>query len=332
MRVGVYMNNNSIVNNVLLSVIVPIYNMEKYLDKCIKSIINQTYTNLEIILIDDGSKDSSYSICEKYKEKDDRIKVYRKENGGLSDAKNFGISKANGEFLTFVDADDWIDVNMYEVMLKQMKEKNAEISICGRYIEYENGASKKWKNNTYLEMNKKEALIYLNSFYDFDMASWDKIYKTELFNNIRFPVGKKCEDAYTTYLLFEKCDKIIYISNCFYHYFQRSGSISRNKELNMDYIYAAKEQMDFFKENYPDLSFAGETNYIFAIKSIFQVSVERKIKLNDEFKKMLKEVKKYAKIIFGNKYISKKKKVTFCMFAYFRPLYKFLLLVKYNLK
>lgn len=326
------MKKNSINEDVLLSVIVPIYNMEKYLDRCIQSILKQTYSKLEIILVDDGSNDLSYKICEKYKSKDCRIKIYQKQNGGLSDAKNYGISKASGDFITFVDADDWIDERMYEVMLKHMKEKKADISICGRYIEYENGKSDKWVNEKFLEMNKKESLIYLNSFYDFDMASWDKIYRKELFNNLDFPFGKKCEDAYTTYLLFEKSDKIIYIPICFYHYFQRSGSISRNNKLNLDYIYAAKAQMEYFIKNYPDLVFAGETNYAFSIKSIFQVSIERKIKLDNEFKKMIKDSKKYTKTIFTNKYISIKKKITFMLYAYFNFLYKWMLLIKYNLK
>ena len=320
------------INENVLSVVVPVYNMEKYLDRCIESILKQTYKNMEILLIDDGSTDNSYNICEKYKKKDNRIKVFYKKNGGLSDAKNYGILHSSGEFITFVDADDWIDETMYEVMLKEMQEKKADISICGRYIDFEDGKSRKWFYDKLLVMNKIESLLYLNSFYDFDMASWDKIYRRDLFENIKFPYGKKCEDAYTTYLLFEKADLIVYIPECFYHYFQRQGSISRSKELNMDYIYAAKEQMNFFKENYSEIYFAGVTHYVFAIKSLYQVAIERDIVLNDEMKRLVKETKKYSKKILCNKYVSIKKKIIYILFAYFNPFYKILLRIKFMKK
>ena len=316
----------------LLSVIVPIYNMEKYLEKCIDSIISQTYHNLEILLIDDGSTDSSFKICKKYELIDNRIKVYHKENGGLSDAKNYGIKKAIGRFITFVDADDWIDNNMYEVMMKKMYDKNADIAICGRYIDYENGKSSKWYYSKELEMTNEQSLIYLNSFYNFDMASWDKIYKTELFQNIEFPFRKKCEDAYTTYKLFAKSSKVIYIPECFYHYFQRKGSISRGSSLNLDYIYAAKEQMNFFKEFFPSICSVSETNFVFSVKAIFQMAIERKISLSEEYIKLKAECKSYSKSVFKNKYIGLKKKITFFMFQYLNFLYAILLKLKYAIK
>lgn len=318
--------------NELISVIIPIYNMEKYLKKCVWSVINQSYKNIEILLIDDGSKDNSPQICDEFLQIDERIKVFHKKNGGLSDAKNYGIKKATGDYITFVDADDWIESNMYEEMLLKMKKENADISICGRYIDYENGRSIKWNNPNEIKMNKEEALIYLNSFYKFDMASWDKIYKKELFNGIEFPYGKKCEDAYTTYLLFAKCKKIIYIPECFYHYFQRKGSISRNAEINMDYIYAAAEQMKYIEKFFPSISYVGKTNYAFAIKSTYQVSIERKIKLNEEYKQLKKDAKKYTMDVIRNKYISVKKKITFILFSYFSGLYSLLLKFKYLIK
>lgn len=313
----------------LISVIIPIYNMEKYLKKCVWSVINQSYQNLEILLIDDGSKDNSPQICDEFSKKDKRIKVFHKENGGLSDAKNYGLKKARGNYVTFVDSDDWIETNMYEEMMLKMQSENADISICGRYIDYENGKSIKWYNPNEMKMDREKSLIYLNSFYKFDMASWDKIYKKELFDGIEFPYGKKCEDAYTTYLLFARCKKIIYIPQCFYHYFQRNGSISRNLEINMDYIYAADEQMKYIEKVFQNISWAARTNYAFSIKSTYQVSIERNIKLNEECIELKKSVKKYTMEVLNNKYISIKKKVTFILFAYFSGLYGFLLKLKY---
>lgn len=318
--------------NDLLSVVIPIYNMEKYLKKCVNSVINQTYKNLEILLIDDGSTDKSSEICDDFLKVDKRIKVFHKTNGGLSDAKNFGIKKSKGKYVTFVDADDWIEKNMYETMLLKMKECDADISICGRFIDYENGKSVKWYNCNELEMTKEQSLIYLNSFYNFDMASWDKIYKKDLFDEIEFPYGKKCEDAYTTYLLFSKCNKVIYVPICFYHYFQRTGSISRNSEINMDYIYAAIEQMKYINFNFPNISYVGETNYVFSVKSMYQVAVERKIKTNKEYRIFKKNIKKYSNSVIKNKYIGIKKKFTFILFAYCTIIYNLLLRAKYLLK
>lgn len=315
--------------NDLISVIVPIYNMEKYLNKCVDSILNQTYSNLEIILVDDGSTDLSPKICDEYLKLDDRIKVFHKKNGGLSDAKNFGLKKANGKYVGFVDSDDWIDKNMYEEMYYKLKNTKSNIVICGRYVEYENGERNEWYNKNEMVMDNEQSLIYLNSFYNFDMSSCDKLCEKTLFENIEFPYGKKCEDAYTTYLLFAKADRVAYIPKCFYHYFQRSGSISRNEKINMDYIYAAAQQVDFFAKEYPHLKYIAETNYIFAVKSIFQVSIERKLQLTDEFNIKKKEAKKYYKSVLNNKYISIKKKITYILFAYFLVLYKMLLKCKY---
>lgn len=325
------MNNKGSEKKVELSVIVPIYNMEKYLSKCINSILIQTFSNMEILLIDDGSEDSSSEICDYYSKKDKRIKVFHKKNGGLSDAKNFGINKAIGKYITFVDSDDWIDTNMYSNMMNYIKQYHADIAICGRYIDYEDGTSTKWFNKSFLEMNNKEALISLNSFNNFDMASWDKIYNRNLFKKIRFPVGKKCEDAYTTYLLFDKSNIIIYIPECYYHYFQRNGSISRGQSLNIDYIFAAKDQMNFFKKYYPDLVYIAETNYVFSIKSIFQVSVRQNIKFDSKFKMLVQSAKKFKKSVYSNNYISFKKKLTYTLFAYFNSAYYVLLKLKYFL-
>ncbi len=313
----------------LITIVVPIYNMQEYLKRCVDSIISQTYSNIEILLIDDGSTDKSKEICDEYSKIDNRIRVFHKPNGGLSDAKNYGLKKATGTYVTFVDSDDWIEPDMYKKMLFEMNKTNSDIVICGRYIDYENGNSKKWFNRDKLIMNGDESLIYLNSFYNFDMASWDKLYKKDLFRNIEFPYGKKCEDAYTTYLLFSRCNRVTYIPECYYHYYQRNGSISRGKTINMDYIYAAEEQLTFFEQKYPNIMFVAETNYVFAIKSMFQVSVERNLKLTNDFKIRKRSLGRYRKSVINNKYISCKKKITYLLFTYCTWLYRILLKIKY---
>ena len=260
------MNKN--VDN-LISVVVPIYNMEKYLKKCVNSIRSQTYHNLEILLIDDGSTDKSLKICKELSKGDKRIKVYHKQNGGLSDAKNYGIKKAKGDYITFVDSDDWVEKDMYYAMLSKMIETSSNIIICGRFLDYEDGSSITTNYHQEMVMNTEESIVQLNSFSCFDMSSCDKLYERALFEGIEFPYGKKCEDAYTTYRLFAKSKRVTFIPNCFYHYFQRQNSISRSSNINIDYIYAAEGQMHFINDNYPNIKNVGETNLAFCIKNTF---------------------------------------------------------------
>lgn len=318
--------------NDLISIVVPIFNMEKYLKKCIESIINQTYTNLEIILVNDGSTDKSANICDEYKKIDKRIKVIHKENGGLSDARNNGIKIAKGKYIGFVDSDDWIDLNMYENMYNEMINSNADIVICGRVIEYGDGKSTKWYNKGRLEMNNIEALISLNSFCCFDMAAWDKLYKTKLFDDIAYPYGKKCEDSYTTYKLFDKCKKIIYLPECYYHYYQREGSISNNTKVNMDYIYGSYEQLKYIEKKHPEILYVAKANYAFSNNAMYHYMLEKNIKDKNKMKQMLNEAKKYKKDVYNNKYISNKKKLNFFIFIRMPIVYNVLVVLKHKIK
>jgi len=312
----------------IISIVVPIYNVEKYLDKCIDSITNQTYKNLEILLIDDGSTDDCPKICDKWAKKDSRIKVYHKKNGGLSDARNYGIERAKGKYIGFIDSDDWVELDMYENLYREIVNNEVDIVICGRFIEYENSYTIEQKANEKVIMDKKEALIKLNSFAGFDMAAWDKLYKKSLFNDIEFPFGKKCEDAYIAYKLFEKCKKIEYYPQCYYHYLQRKYSISKSNTLNMDFIYAAKEQLEFFKNKYSDILDVAETNYAFSVKIIYEIAIERKIEITKELKDYKKEIKKYRKAVRENKYIGKRKKLVFILFNDFYIVYLILKKIK----
>lgn len=176
----------------LISVIIPVYNVEKYLNKSIESVIKQTYKELEIILVDDGSTDSSGKICDEFAQKDDRIKVIHKKNGGLSDARNAGISEAKGKYLGFIDSDDYIDKNFYEILYNVLKKYNSDISICKHretYTDYEENTSKlEIKEQVF---NTEQALKELLLFGEVNNYAWNKLYKKELFNEINYPVGKK---------------------------------------------------------------------------------------------------------------------------------------------
>ena len=218
----------------LISVIVPIYNVENYLVRCIESIINQTYSNLEIILVDDGSPDKCSIICDEYAKKDSRIKVIHKKNGGLSDARNAGLDIATGEYIGFVDSDDYIDKNMYKEMINELIEKNADIVSCAI-------------NNIYSD--RTEIINIDEEIYDAELALknlilgkninqtvWNKLYKKEVIGNILFEKGKINEDEFWTYRILANSKKIITLNKPLYSYLHRASSIMGQgySEKNLD--------------------------------------------------------------------------------------------------
>lgn len=208
----------------LISVIVPIYNVSNFVKKCIESLINQTYENLEIVLVDDGSTDESGKICENYATRDSRICVYHKENGGLSDARNYGIEHAHGEFYAFVDGDDWIHPQMYEILITFIKKENADIVTCGferknmffdeKYIDI--------TNVCYQVLTREQALSDIEVPL---VVAWNKLYKKQIFNECRYPVGRLHEDEFVIHRIFWQCNKIVTIDMPLYFYTERETSI-----------------------------------------------------------------------------------------------------------
>lgn len=244
-------------NSELISVIVPIYNVEKYINKCVDSIINQTYKNIEIILVDDGSTDNCYNICDEYKKKDNRIKVIHQENSGLSEARNAGIKMAKGEYLAFVDGDDYILEDMLEYLYKLLKETNSEISVCN-FIRYWNEDKKLIDYNINRErivIKREQALKEILKNDLLKSFAWNKLYKKSLFKNVRYPKGMKMEDVATTYKLISNSEKIVIGKDAKYYYVQRDGSILATKSTSMyiDYYKAVYERYKFLDEKYPNL-------------------------------------------------------------------------------
>lgn len=313
--------------NDLISIIVPIYNVENYLDRCLDSIVNQTYTNLEIILVDDGSTDNSKLMCDDYKNKDHRIVVIHKKNGGLSSARNVGIDIAHGNYIMFVDSDDFIDIKMVENMLKILKETNSDISICNRFYYYENGDKKlRYKNNNIqIIMNSEQAIYEMNNYRNFDMSAWCKLYKIELFNDIRFPNGKISEDFYIMYLLFDKAKKIVYNSNPYYYYFQRNGSITKTASLKYDFVNAAYEQMKYVEKKYPNLKACMHVAYMSANMTIYNMLLksggkcekEELLILRNNVRKHYSYIKEYVEFPFL-------RRIETFLFISCIPLYNFL--------
>ena len=219
-------------NPPLVSIIVPIYKVEPYLRCNLDSIINQTYTNLEIILVDDGSPDGCPQICDEYAAKDNRIIVIHKENGGLSDARNAGLAICKGEYISFVDSDDWINNSYIDILFKVLKKGDAEIAICS-YATFIDGEESAPIHQTdlpnYVSWNSHETLIRLCAEDTLGLiAAWGKLYKKEIFYGIRFPKGKLYEDAYINYRLYSQCKRVCFMNIPLYHYRIRQNSIMTN--------------------------------------------------------------------------------------------------------
>lgn len=242
-------------NNELISIIVPCYNVEKYAERCIDSLINQTYSNIEIILVNDGSTDNTLNILKKMKNKDDRIVLIDQANAGLSGARNTGLINSNGNIVSFVDSDDFVDKFFIEKLYINMTINSADISACDYIYIDEN-------NNIWNNVKKKKEKIYSNIEALKDMftgkqlievMTWNKLYKKSLFidNNIEFPVGKLHEDNFTTYKLFYHSNKISLITDKLYYYLQRSNSIMGKKfnEKRLDILISIDETRKFLIDN-----------------------------------------------------------------------------------
>lgn len=213
----------------LVSIIVPIYKVEEYLDRCIKSIVSQTYKNIEIILVDDGSPDRCPIICDKWKMTDSRVKVIHKKNGGLSDARNEGIKIAVGEYIAFIDSDDWIDNNWIEALITEIKRKGCEIAIGWTRLcsdEDKTILLRGMQNGVYSNIDIVYKLIQENGIFP---TACDKLYKKELVTDELFKIGKINEDEFWTWKILWKATKIVCCENTNYNYFQNSESIMGSK-------------------------------------------------------------------------------------------------------
>lgn len=240
----------------LISIVIPIYNVEKYVDRCIQSVINQTYKNIDIILVNDGSPDNCGQICEKWKKIDSRVSVIHKQNGGLSDARNAGIKVARGEFITFIDSDDYVSENYVEYLFNLICKYDADISICSFYELFEDSNKKIYvggdREKVFNSETAIETMLYDKDFYT---AAWGKLYKTSYFNDIQYPKGKLYEDLATTYKLLEKAKKIVYGPEHLYCYIQRDGSILNSKfsKKNFELLEIIRKLKRDLENRYPNL-------------------------------------------------------------------------------
>ncbi|MEY8356623.1 glycosyltransferase family 2 protein [Lachnospiraceae bacterium 54-53] len=306
-----------------VSVIVPVYNVEKYLDRCMKSITQQTYKNMEIILVDDGAKDKSGAMCDAWSEEDSRVMVIHQKNGGLSNARNTGIKKATGEYLIFVDSDDVIAENMVEHLTGLLEGEQADISMCGVYHIFS-------ESNIRFEMLEAEIRLfdrcsaikemwYQKSFLP---SAWGKAFKRQLFGDSRFTEGILFEDIDLMYELFWKSRKIVYQNIPMYGYVHRENSITTAKFSKMDcgILQISEKLLRFAKENESSLIPAAESYAVTAAFRIYLNTPHDEIEFGEFLSKAEKTIRQYGKIVMKDREIRKKTKYALILYFYCKPL------------
>lgn len=276
----------------MISVIVPIYKVEKYLKRCVNSLLAQSYSDFELILVDDGSPDNCGNICEEYAAKDKRIRVIHKENGGLSDARNVGLGIAKGEYIAFVDSDDWVATNYLETLLKVIELTDSDICECE--VLKTTGEIEKYKKSDeqYTSYSSEKALELLICDKILHQYVWNKLYKRSCLKGIPFAVGKINEDEFWTYQVFGNARRITKISNVLYYYFQRGSSIMGNHYnlKRLDALEAKSLRQQYIEEKFPALTEVSKINLFESCIYSGQMTL----------KFLEKNEKKQAKIIIDN--------------------------------
>ena len=308
-----------------ISVIVPVYKVEKLIGRCIESLINQTYKDLEIILVEDKSPDKSGQICDEYAKKDSRIKVIHKEkNSGVCDTRNVGLKAVTGEYIGFVDSDDCVETDMFEFLYNNLINNDADISTCATTFIRNNKTIV--NSGTFNKLCEPEEAIY-NSFYGpaSSLHVGNKLYKKEIFDKIQFDVTTLYEDAFILPRIFMMCKKIYMSSTPKYKYFFTiSESITNTtfKDYQMDMVRVFIKNKDYVCKVYPNLAEVFDYRITLAAINTF-----KKLILVDNYKEteyysyLVNLISSYYDLIFKSKYFNKKSKLLMFLFRYFRPLY-----------
>ncbi|KIL49366.1 glycosyltransferase family 2 protein [Jeotgalibacillus soli] len=296
-----------------ISIIVPVYNVEHYLPRCIDSLLHQSIQDIEVILVNDGSTDTCKEICDIFAQKDSRIVVIHKKNGGLSDARNTGLTIAKGEYVGFVDSDDWVDLSMYEVLYNLCIQLNSDISTC---LIKNVGKNKKQKNRASNKIEIYDSQKAIHSLYKGTLSGFsacNKIYKKKLFKNIEFPKGRVYEDAAVMYRLFNLANKIVFINAPLYMYEHRENSITRSNfsEKRFDIVPNYYETYSFMKKNYPDMCERLNAIYFSSLRNmIVDIVCEKNIvKNSNHILRVSKLIRNSNKVILRNNSLSVRHKL-----------------------
>lgn len=313
----------------LISVIVPVYNVEDYLDRCINSIINQTYNNLEIILVDDGSTDSSGKLCDDYALKDDRIKVLHKENGGVSSARNAGLDVASGDYIGFVDSDDMLESNMYELLINNAKSFGVKVSCCQIQTKNIDGTITridKAQSNMFSKLEIVNGFFFNDFIKDFIVSPCNKIILREVIddNSIRFKHYALAEDFLFIFEVLSKVDNVYYDSTVGYYYLHRDNSAmtSNFSVKRFDYVDAVTEIENICKNTYSDDIVEKAHNWVFyhTLVNYRAMIINRMTKEYCEVADKYKTYLKSNKACFGS--LNRKRKIDYILSLYFPFVYK----------
>lgn len=308
-----------------ISVIVPVYNAERYLERCVTSIVNQTYQNIEIILVDDGSRDRSGEMCDLFAEKDQRIKVIHKENGGASTARNIGLDICLGEYVTFVDSDDWLDIHMYENLMELMENMDGDIVECNWEIIHDEMKDIKQPEIEVTVLKRVEAEKALfDGSGKATILPWNKIYKKKLFENNRFPEGMMCEDQWLLPKIYLKSKQSIYVNQKYYYYYQSPNSVMRSSfgKKNLAALVAFEETRKLYLENgLQDLVQWCDTAYSFLLIKYYNLSL-KKLESRSIAQKIKGCFNKRLKEYLRNPHLNKKQKLLLIGYYIMPQLYK----------
>lgn len=297
---------------VKVSIVVPIYNVEKYIHKCIDSILNQTMKEIEIILVDDGTKDRCGEICDEYAKKDERIKVIHKKNGGLSDARNVGMQYVTSKYVLFIDSDDYIKEDMVEKLYENAEKNNADFAACGVYNVYTNSMTPQCNKQMEFCCDNITAYGHILVGQILPGTICNKLIKSEIARDILFPVGKIYEDAFYTTKLMQRVRYVYITTEPMYYYYHRQGSITTTpyKEKDMDVVRAFTESLNIVQEKFPEI----EEQARFRLQWAYFTVLDRMLLLNDyrkieEYKAVVAFLKKNAYSIVKSKYFYKTRKI-----------------------
>ena len=307
-----------------VSVIVPIYNAESYLEKCVNSIINQTERDIQIILVDDGSTDKSPQICDELSLKDDRIVVFHKKNGGLSSARNKGLENAKADYVCFIDSDDIIAPYYVEHLLSLIEKYDCDVAV-GKFETFtdKDPSFDNIDNDVEIVEGKNAIDKLFGKSYVTATIACNKVYKKSLFDDIKFPEGKINEDEATAYRIFYKTERVAFSNSVVYGYYMRDNSITKSKfsKRNFDFLEIAWERCEFFKEkNEEKYYYLFLKNYCW---TLLEFSKKTKKILGDskKSKELVKEFKEKSKILKKSQYISKSKRMAIGVIRWFPSLY-----------
>lgn len=308
--------------NDLVSIIVPIYNVEEYIDECVDSLIRQDYSNIEILLVDDGSTDQSGKIADKFAKNNEKVYSFHKKNGGLSSARNYGLKKAKGKYICFVDSDDYVKKDYVSSMHNNIISNKTMIASCGYcHLKPDGNVCEINFQNIKKKYFGDDAQIYLNIIGYFNVSACNKMFDKSLFNDIEFPIGKKSEDWFIMYKLIEKSNSIYYDSDSKYIYRQRKGSITKGSRANYDAIEAATQVFNYFRNNENVSKYAAQS-LAFAIIGIYNYELCNSIN-KENLNKLLKMERKYYKYL-TYKHLSFNRKCQLFIFNYCNSIYNYI--------